>query len=125
MTSPRMPEIGSRMAAAITGIRYSLSENSPTATSHSSTLLTNSHCAASPRSQSVSGVQHSHSSNIAPTSAIRKGSSTANSMLGWHCDTSARLKARATPAILDDEMPGAAAAVARVGRGMVRLHGEV
>ena len=42
------------------------------------------------RSQSVSGVQNSQSSNRAPTGAIRNGSSTASSMVGWHCDTSAR-----------------------------------
>ena len=58
------------------------------------------------RSQSVSGVQNSQSSNKAPTRAIRNGSSTANSMVGWHCDTSARLKASPTPAALREKRPG-------------------
>lgn len=50
------------------------------------------------RSQSVSGVQNSHNSRMAPTRAIRKGSSTANSMFGCSWETRARLKARATSA---------------------------
>src|SRR5690606_13233756 len=109
MASHRMPDTGSRMAAAMTGMKYSLMENSPMPTSQASTLLTNCHCDACRLSQSVSGVQNSHTSSNAPSSAMTNGSSTANSILGWHCDTSARLNAWATPA--------APAAAARAGVG--------
>ena len=52
---------------------------------------------ASKRSHSFRGVQNSHSNRMAPSSDQERQQHR-EQHVGWHCDTSARLKARAMPA---------------------------
>ena len=74
--------IGNKISTAAKGMSHAFSEKSPTAITHSSTVVITADCVAWVSIQAVKGSQANQINRMAPTKVIKKGSSSANSMVG-------------------------------------------